>query len=206
MEHRESRRPSGQRKVVSRTDAVAIMAIAAMVAAVTTFLTVTSIIATFAGPVTLTLPLHSSPQDPAGLELDTTARFTAMEATIPALPLGEAGLLAWASVLFQVSVLAVAALLFLLALRLRGENLFTPASAWIVGGCGVVLALAGSAGQVLDAIARTRVARLIAANGQTDGFAADFNFAPMLSGIVLVLVAGVFQFGRRLQRDTEGLV
>ncbi|WP_426990342.1 hypothetical protein [Pseudarthrobacter sp. Y6] len=193
---------------MSRTDAVAIMAVAAIVAAATTFLTVWSIIATFVGPVTLALPLHSSPQDPAGLELDATARFTAMEATIPALPLGEAALLAWASVLFQVSVLAVAALLFLLALRLRGENLFTPASAWIVGSCGVVLALAASAGQVLDAIARAGVARLIAANGQTDGviLAADFNFAPLLAGIVLVLIAGVFQFGRRLQKDTEGLV
>ncbi|RAX45616.1 hypothetical protein DQ354_09035 [Arthrobacter sp. AQ5-06] len=67
---------------------------------------------------------------------------------------------------------------------------------------------AGSAGQVLDAIASAAVARLIAANGQTDGviLAADFNFAPLLAGIVLVLIAGVFQFGRRLQKDTEGLV
>lgn len=208
MEQTENRRQSGPRKVVSRTDAAAIMAVAAIVAAATTFLTVWNIIATFAGPVTLALPLRSSPQVRAGLELGAAARFTAMEATIPALPLGEATLLAWASVLFQVSVLAVAALLFLLALRLRGENLFTRASAWIVGSCGVVLALAGSAGQVLDTIARTRVARLIAANGQPDDniFAADFNFAPLLAGIVVVLIAGVFQFGRRLQKDTEGLV
>ena len=208
MEQTENRRQSGQRKVVSRTDAVAIMAVAATVAAATTFLTVWNIIATFTGPVTLMLPLHSSPQVPAGLELGAAARFTAMEAIIPALPVGEATLLVWASVLFQVSVLAVTALLFLLALRLREENLFTPASAWIVGSCGVVLALAGSAGQVLDTIARTRVARLIVANGQPGNivFAADFNFAPLLAGTVLVVIAAVFQFGRRLQKDTEGLV
>ena len=206
MEQTENRKQSGQRKMVSRADAVAIMTVAAIAAAATTVLTIAGIIATFAGPVTLTLPLHSSPQDPAGLELGATARFTAMEATIPALPSDEAALLAWAGVLGQVSVLAVAALLFLLALRLRGENLFTPASAWIVGACGVVLALAGSAGQVLDAVARTRVARLIAANGQSDGFAAGFNFTPLVAGVVLVLIAGVFQFGRRLQKDTEGLV
>ena len=206
MEQTENRRQSGQGKVVSRADAVAIMTVAAIAAAATTVLTIAGIVATFAGPVTLTLLLHSSPQDPAGLELGATARFTAMEATIPALPSDEAALLAWAGVLGQVSVLAVAALLFLLALRLRGENLFTPASAWIVGACGVVLALAGSAGQVLDAVARTRVARLIAANGQSDGFAAGFNFTPLVAGVILVLNAGVFQFGRRLQKDTEGLV
>jgi hypothetical protein len=209
MEQTGSRRPSGQKKVVSRADAVLIMTVAAMAAAATTFLTVTGIIATFTGPVTLTLPLRLSPQNPTGLALESTARFTAMEATIPALPPDEAALLAWASVLYQVSVLAVAALLFLLAFRLRGENLFTPASAWIVGATGVVLALGGTVGQALDSAARNRIAELIGANQQTpDGviFAFGFNFAPLVSGVILVLVAGVFQFGRRLQRDTEGLV
>jgi hypothetical protein len=209
MEETGNRRPSGQKKVVSRADAVLIMAVAAMAAAATTFMTVTGIIETFTGPVTLTLPLRLSHESPTGLGLDAVARFTAMEATIPALPSDEAVLLAWAGVLNQVSFLAVAALLFLLAFRLRAENLFTPASAGIVGASGVVLALAGTVGQALDAAARNRIAELIGANQQTpDGviFAFGFNFVPLVSGVVLVLVAAVFQFGRHLQRDTEGLV
>jgi hypothetical protein len=64
MEQTENRRQSGQRKVVSRTDAVAIMAVAAIVAAATTFLTVWSIIATFAGPVALVLPPTLVPASP----------------------------------------------------------------------------------------------------------------------------------------------
>lgn len=56
MEQTGSRRPSGQKKVVSRADSVLIMAVAAIAAAATTFLTVAGIIATFTGPVTLTLP------------------------------------------------------------------------------------------------------------------------------------------------------
>lgn len=209
MEQTGNRRPSGQKKVVSRADAVLIMAVAAMAAAATTFMTVAGIVETFTGPVTLTLPLRLSRESPTGLGLESTARFTAMEATIPALPSGEAALLAWASVLYQVSVLAVAALLFLLAFRLLRENLFTPASAGIVGASGVVLALAGTVAQALDAAARNRIADLIGANQQTpDGviFAFSFNLAPLVAGSVLVLVAGVFQFGRRLQKDTEGLV
>lgn len=140
--------------------------------------------------------------------MDSAARFTSMEATIPALPSDEAVLLAWGGVLNQVSFLAVMALLFLLAFRLRGENLFTPASAWIVGTCGAVLALAGTVGQALDAAARNRIADLIGANqpSETLVFVSGFSIAPLLAGIVLVLVAGVFQFGRRLQRDTEGLI
>jgi len=206
----KNRRQSGKKKVVSRLDAVLIMTAAATAAVATTFLTVSGTIETFTGPVTLTLPLHSSHQSPTGLGMDSVARFTAMEATMPALPPGEAVLLAGAGVLNQVSFLAVTALLFLLAFRLRGENLFTPASAWIVGACGVVLALAGSVAQALDIAARTRIAELIGANQRTPGetivFVSDFNIAPLLAGIVLVLVAGVFQFGRRLQRDTEGLI
>jgi len=206
----KNRQRPGEKKVVSRADAVAIMITAGTAAAVTTFLTASGIIETFTGPVTLTLPLHSAHQSPTGLGLDSVARFTSMEATIPALPSGEAVLLAWAGVLNQVSFLAVMALLFLLAFRLRGENLFTPSSAWIVGTCGAVLAVAGSIAQALGAAARTRLAELIGANRRAPGeiiiLVADFNIAPLLAGIVLVLVAGVFQFGRRLQRDTEGLI
>ena len=204
------RRKSGDKKVVTRVDAVLIMTAAAVAAVATTILTVLGIIQTLTGPVALTLPLYAAHPSPEGLGMGSVARFTAMEATIPALPAAEAVLLAWAGALNQISFLAVAALLFLLAFRLRGENLFTPASARIVGACGVVLALAGTVAQALDAAARTRIAELIGANQQTPGetifLVVDFNIAPLLAGIVLILVAGVFQFGRRLQRDTEGLI
>jgi hypothetical protein len=191
-------------------DAVLIMIASAAAAVATTALTVSWIITAFTGPVTLTLPLHAPHQSPTGLGVASVARYTTIEATIPALSADEATLLAGAHALNQVSFLAVAALLFLLALRLRGENLFTPGSANIVGACGVVLAVAGSVAQVLDSAARTRIAELIGANQQTPGetilFAVEFNTSPLLAGIVLALVAGVFQFGRRLQKDTEGLI
>lgn len=35
---------------------------------------------------------------------------------------------------------------------------------------------------------------------------AEFATGPLMLGIVLVLVAAVFQYGSRLQKDTEGLV
>lgn len=198
------------KKVVSRVDAMALMVASAVAAIATTALTVTGIIETFTGPATLTLPVASTQQQPAGLQLGAEGRFTAVEVTLPAVPSDEAVLLVWAGVLSQVGILAVLVLLFLLAFRLRGENLFTPGSVWIVGACGAVLAIAGTVGQVIDSVARNRLAELVGANQRTPDesiiFMADFNIGPVMAGIVLVLVAGVFQFGLRLQKDAEGLV
>ena len=202
------RRSAGQKQFVSRVDAIAIMAGAALAAVASTVWTVSGVVATLTGPVTLTLPLNDASQQPGGLLLDATARFSAIEATIPVLPSAEAAQLAWAGVLNQLSFLAVAALLFLLAFRLQRRSLFTPSSSWIISGCGLVLAGAGSVAQVLDGLARTGAARLIGAPGRPGDvlFAGDFNAAPLIAGTVLVLVAGAFQFGRRLQKDTEGLI
>lgn len=195
---------------MSTADAVALMVISAAAAVAMTVLTACGIVAYFTGPVTLTLPLSTTQHAPSGIQLGAQAHFTSVEATIPALPAGEAALLAWAGTLSHLSTLAVLALLFLLAFRLRGAKLFTPASAWIIGACGAVLAAAGSAGQVLDQVARNRLAEALGINmrtaGEGIGFSAHFNAAPAVAGFVLILVAGVFQFGGRLQKDTEGLV
>lgn len=201
---------SGGKKFVSSADAVAIMVIAAAAALATTAMTVARLIGYASGPVTLELPVATTNHAATGLLPGVTGHFTAVEATIPALPSGPAELLVWGDALNQIGFLAVLALVFLLAHRLRSEILFTAGSARVIGVCGAVLVVFGTVGQVLDAIARSRLAELIGANARTPGeaygFSADFNLAPLLLGLFLVLVAGVFQYGRRLQRDTDGLV
>jgi hypothetical protein len=204
-------RPSENRKrqVVSRTDALVLMVGSAVIAAGSSVMAVIGIADIFSGPVTLTLPVDPT-QKVAGLELGADARFSAVDATIPAVPGTEAGQLAWAGALTQVGVLAVLALLFLLAFRLRGDTLFTRGSVWIIGACGAALALAGTAGQVLDQLARTRLADALGLNAdRTPGsviFEGNISLLPVVAGIALILIAGVFQFGGRLQKDTEGLV
>lgn len=200
----------GSKRVVSRAEALWLMIAAGVAAVATTAAAAANIVAYFAGPVTLTLPLAATHHTATGLRLGATAHFASVEATIPALPSAEATLLAWAGVLNLIGILAVLSLLFVLAFRLRGENLFTAGSVWIIGGCGMVLALAGTLGQALDSAARHRVAQAIGANqgSAAEGivFSANFNVGPLMAGIVLILVAAVFQFGGRLQKDTEGLV
>lgn len=198
------------KKVVSRVDAVVFMIASAAAALLTTVTTVAGIIGYINGPVTLVLPVATANHAATGLLPGVAGHFTAMEATLPTLPPGPGGLLAWADSLNQIGILALLALVFLLAHRLRSETLFTSGSVWIVGACGAALTLFGTVGQILDSIARSRLAEVIGANAHTPGeaysFSAYFNLAPLVLGLVLMLVAGVFQFGRRLQQDTEGLV
>ncbi|WP_258006545.1 hypothetical protein [Arthrobacter sp. AFG20] len=195
---------------MSRTDALFLMIASAAAAVTTTALTVSGIVASAAGPVTLTLPVATTHQAASGLSVGATGHYTALDATIPVIPSGPAALLAWAGALNQLGILAVLALICLLAYRLRSEILFTRGSGWLLGAGGFVLALAGTVGQILDSIARSRLADLIGVNGRPPGeyylFSFDFNVGPLVLGIALLLVAGVFEFGRKLQKDTEGLV
>ncbi len=208
---KDDRRPeNGWKRIVSGADAVVFMIVSAAAALLTTVATIAGLIGYTNGPVTLVLPVATADHAATGLLPGVTGHYTAMEATLPTLPSGPGGLLAWADSLNQIGILALLALVFLLAHRLRSETLFTSGSAWIVGSCGAALTLFGTVGQILDSIARSRLAELIGANARTEGeaysFSAHFNLAPLVLGLVLVLVAGVFQFGRRLQQDTEGLI
>lgn len=200
----------GGKKVVSRGDALALMITAAVAAVATSAATVTGIMDYFRGPVTLTLPLATRHQGPSGLNLGAEAHYTAVEATMPVLPAAEATLLAWAGVLNQVSILAVLSLGFLLAFQLRSKNLFTAGSSAIIGTCGVVLAMAGTVGQILDQAAGSRLAEVIGANQRSaeEGiiFMGNLNLTPLVAGSVLILIATAFEYGRRLKKDTEGLV
>jgi hypothetical protein len=201
---------SGQKKVVSRTDAVVLMVGSVVAAAITTAVTVANTVSLFAGPATLELPVDTAHQTARDLSLGATGHFTQVEVTLPELPTGPAESLAWGGALNQVGVLAVLALVFLLAYRLQSRELFTARSAHIVGAAGIVLAVAGTAGQILEGTGRSRLAEMIGANAQSPGesriFSVEFSAAPLLLGIGLLLVAGVFEYGRRLQKDTEGLV
>ncbi|MBT2596770.1 hypothetical protein [Arthrobacter sp. ISL-72] len=109
-----------------------------------------------------------------------------MQATIPVLPPWEAAMLSWAASLNQIGILAVLALVFLLGYRLRSSILFTAGSVSIIGSCGAVLAVAAIFGQVLDQVARGRLAEAIGANKRSaeEGvtFVGDFNFAALMAG------------------------
>ncbi|OFI39402.1 hypothetical protein BIU82_13805 [Arthrobacter sp. SW1] len=210
MKHIRRLAGGGPKNVVSRADAIILMIASSLAAVVTTVTAVSSAVVLFTGPVTLVLPVATSHHMAPGLSLEAAGHFTSVEATIPVLPSGPAVQLAWAGVLDQFGILTILALVFLLAYRLQSGTLFTVMSAHMVGAAGVVLAIVGTSGQVLDSAARKRISEMIGVNARTPGesliFSAQFDTGPLMLGIALLLVAGVFEYGRRLQKDTEGLV
>nr|WP_231709330.1 hypothetical protein [Arthrobacter sp. zg-Y895] len=202
--------PAGQKRIVSRTDATVFMLVAALGAVVSTVFSISEIVGYFTGPVTLELPVNAQDQSVDGLTAGVSAHYTTLTATVPALPSGPAMLLACSSALHQAGVLAVLALVFLLAYRLRSAVLFTAVSVRIIGACGIVLLLVGTFSQGLYGIAVPRVADLVVMERQTGDelvlFEGTLSPWPLVLSLVLILVAGVFQYGRRIQQDTDGLV
>lgn len=210
IKHNTDSHRKGGKPIVSRLDALFIMVASAVAGAATTAGTVAGTVGYFTGPTTLELPIATDSLTASGLEPGATGHYTALQATIQALPPGEAALLSWAAALNQLGIVTVMALLFLLGYRLRSSILFTAGSVRIIGASGAVLAVASIAGQFLDQVARGRLAERIGASRRSaeEGliFVGHFDLGPLVAGLVLVLVAAVFEYGRRLQKDTEGLV
>jgi hypothetical protein len=213
MKASETKARSGKRKIMSGLDAAFLVLAAALAAAGTTVMTVAGILNLSAGSTTLRLPadLGPRPSQPApriAADAVASGRFTEMEVIMNGVPAPEAVLLAWSAVLNQVCVLAVAALVIFLCLRMRKERLFTSAAVWAIGLCGIVLAVVGPVAQILSGTARGRLAEGLAGISESGEaiYVTDFNFGTLIAGLVMVLFAGVFKLGRWLQRDTDGLV
>jgi hypothetical protein len=109
-----------------------------------------------------------------------------------------------ATVLIQVSL---SALIALLSWRLLRGGLFRRSISRAVSAAGVILAVGGMISQAGVAIAAGAAASEL--NGGGNGFwplAGRFDPTLTVFGIVLLLVGLAFEYGTRLQNETEGLV
>jgi hypothetical protein len=109
-----------------------------------------------------------------------------------------------ATVLIQVSL---SALIALLSWRLLRGGLFRRSIARAVSAAGLILAIGGMISQAGVALAGGAAAKEL--NGGGYGFwplAGRFDPTLAIFGIVLLLVGLAFEYGTRLQNDTEGLV
>jgi hypothetical protein len=196
---------------ISRTEALFIMVVAAIVGAVTLAVTGSEIRALLSGPVTLELPLGGfSPPSIGGLpEQVRGARYGSVEVAFASVPAYEARLLALASALSAVLVLAVCLLVWVLCRQVRAERPFSKASARAIGLVGITVSAAGTFAQAVDAAGRGRLVEssgLFPERGGSLSFLMEFDPAPLVIGLVMALFAAVVHRGRRLQDDVVGLV
>ncbi len=198
-------------ELISRTEAVFIMVIAAIVGIVSTVVTGSEIRALLTGPVTLELPLNDlSPHRIEGTSGSVTAaRYSSIKVAFASVPAHEARLLAFSAALYAVTVLAVCLLVWVLCRQVLAERPFTKTSARAMGIVGIIVAAAGTFQQAIDSAGRSRLVQssgLFPDSGGPLYFLMEFNPAPLVVGLVMALFAAVVHRGRRLQDDVVGLV
>lgn len=201
----------------------AIAAVAAVYLALTTLL---------APSVPITIPVETFwPTLPEGASYEgTTATleqggFTHAEVTLLGLSTGTRSAWALSQALWCLIPGAIAALVAIIASRLRRGVPFAPLLSRFATATAVIVALGGIVAQVSGDIAGTAAAAEllrwtggqypdIASFPDSDlatwmprpGSTVTFPFWPLAAGLGLAALAAVFRHGGRLQHDTEGLV
>lgn len=197
---------------ISRTEAVFIMVIAALVGVVSAVVAGSEIRSLLTGSMTLELPLENVSPHPieGGFPASVTgARYSTVDVAFTSVPAYEARLLACSAALDAVTVLAVCVLVWVLCRQVLAEQPFTKGSARAIGVVGIIVAAAGLFTQALDSAARSRLvdsSGLFPDSGGSLYFLMEFNPAPLVVGLVMALFAAVVHRGRRLQDDVVGLV
>lgn len=187
------------------TGAVSV-AIGAVVAVVTAAFEV------FGAAPTLSMPVHdvelTALDDVAGV---SAATVDSALVSVPAMPSGARWMLLLETALPALATVALCAGVWWLGVSLIRSRPFRASLGWLfaVAAC---LMIAGSLfGQLAGGIGRAIIVQdLTAASPGVEDvlwtLLVQFDLAPVGWAFALALVAGLFEIGRRLQRDTEGLV
>lgn len=123
----------------------------------------------------------------------------------------SAQLYLWGTLTETLVVLAISVMVLLLCLKLLRRRPFTRSVTWFMGGVGVMLMVGGMVSQLLIAISRSLLVEGLRYLGPPNGVTVPdpswtVDLTPIAAGFVLAVIAGAFEIGERMQRDTEGLV
>ena len=151
---------------------------------------------------------------PLPKQLHPAALFPVINGSYPTATLQARGLSAMVVILVTIAAIAtvliqvsLSALIALLSWRLLRGGLFRRSIARAVSAAGLILAIGGVISQAGVALASGAAAKEL--NGGGNGFwplAGRFDPTLAIFGIVLLLVGLSFEYGARLQKETEGLV
>ncbi|MGW9157126.1 hypothetical protein [Microbacterium sp. NPDC055665] len=166
----------------------------------------------FGATPTVSMPVHdvdlTALDDVAGVSAATVD--TAL-VTVPAMPTGARWMLLLEVALPALATVALCAGVWWLGVSFIRSRPFRASLGWMFG-VAASLMIAGSLfGQLAGGIGRAMIVQDLA---NTDPQVEDvlwtllleFDLAPVGWAFALALVAGLFEIGRRLQRETEGLV
>jgi len=133
--------------------------------------------------------------------------FSSADVTVAGLPAGIVATVVVSDVSKTLTEVALCVLVAVLAWRMLRRRPFRRSLSLTVSLAGLILVVGGVLGQGTAAIAGGATAAQL--NGGGNGYwplAGRFDPTLPVVGLVLVLVGLVFEYGTRLQNDTEGLV
>ncbi|WP_243229616.1 hypothetical protein [Microbacterium sp. CIAB417] len=158
------------------------------------------------------MPLHDAPAsayvDVAGI---ADAEYSSVLLTLDEASQGVRWLLFLEGALPALATIGVCLVAWWLGISLIRARPFHRSMTWAIGAAAILVMLGGMLGQVFGAFGRAVLVDELAASTPEVldtlwTFLAELDLAPLGWGLALALIAGAFDIGRRMQRETEGLV
>lgn len=137
----------------------------------------------------------------------TAASYDTVTMTIDALPASVRGWMIGASVLGTLLAIGICAVLVWLCVRVFVGRPFVSSATWGIGIVALLVIAGGLGASLSTGIAHAEIADVLGLAGTSlPDFTISLDLAPLGWGLALAVVAGAFEIGQRLQRDTDGLV
>lgn len=136
------------------------------------------------------------------------AQYETVALTVDGLPPTVRAYLIAAAVLTSLLVVGICAAVAWLCLRVFIGRPFVASATWGIGIVSILVILASLGTSLFTGIAHAEIARFLGLGAEEGimALAVAVDLAPLGWGLALAVVAGAFELGQRLQRDSDGLV
>lgn len=135
----------------------------------------------------------------------TGAVAPTVDLTVGALPGGAIVALVAAAILTSLLTIGICLVVAWLCLRVFLGKPFERSATWGIGAAAILVLLGGLGGPLLTAIAYAETASAFDIT-ELAPFMVEIDLSPLGWTFALAVVAGAFELGQRMQRDTESLV
>lgn len=134
-----------------------------------------------------------------------TGAIDSVTLAVDGLNAASRGWLIAASIMAALVTVAVCAAVAWLCVRVFLGRPFVRSATWAIGVVAIMVMVGGVGASLFTGIAHAEVALFLDTDA-LPAFLVEVDLAPFGWGIALAVVAGAFEIGQRMQRDTEGLV
>ena len=141
--------------------------------------------------------------------LVSSAIYETVALSIEGLPAAARGYLIAAVILDTLVSIGISVVVAWLCIRVFVNRPFVRSATWGIGAVAVLVFVGGLGSSLFTGIAQAEAVSYLglgAAEGLSPDFAASVDLAPLGWALALIVVAGAFELGQRMQRDTERLV